>query len=269
VADSHSFSGVVLSNGVVDLNFGAAGQVTNISVRIGEHVKAGQVLASEVGMSTMAVVTADEAAITADRAALTQIADQAAPGAAALAEAQAKLASDRARLAVEQAQVVKMQLQAPMNGTIVAVNGQVGEQVTAVGGRAGAAQPQGSTSVSLPPGSQPTATAATTSAPVIALRISRTWQVDIVVPVGSTSAIKPGERVTVAVPDAGLRGVRGEVAGVMSAPVRTGQGLGYQALVTVLGPQPAPPVSGLAADVRLGSLSRPTVTQVPAGQELS
>jgi multidrug efflux pump subunit AcrA (membrane-fusion protein) len=253
--DGRSYTGVVLSNGVIDLNFALAGRVAQISVQAGQQVKAGQVLATETSATTMAVVAADQAAIAADKAALTQISDQAAPGAAALAAAQARLASDRARLAVEQVQVVGMQIQAPASGTVIAVNGQVGETVTAASVRENAAQSQ-ETSTSQQSalsllGSQTTA-ATGMSMPLIALRTSTNWQVDMVIPENSSMAVRRGEAVTIAVPAANLSGVHGRIEELLPTPVRTAQGVDYQALVTVPGYQPAPPFNGMAAELRLG-----------------
>jgi multidrug efflux pump subunit AcrA (membrane-fusion protein) len=252
--NGRSFTGVVLSNGVVDLNFATAGQVAQITVRVGQRVAAGQVLATEATTAGMAVA-ADQAAITADKATLVQLTDQAAPGAAALAEAQAKLANDKARLAAAQMQVEGTQIRAPKGGTVVAVNGQVGETVSAVGIRDDAASPAaaGSQQSAAPPpqGSQ-SAAAGATLVPVIALRTSANWQVEVTVPVNSTVAVKAGKPVTVTVPAARLNGVRGRIEGLLPTPVRTSQGVEYQALVTVPGLQIAP-LSGMAADVQLAS----------------
>ena len=254
--NGRSYTGVVLSNGVIDLNFAMAGRVTQISVQAGQQVKAGQVLATETSATTLAVVAADQAAIAADKATLTQIADQAAPGAAALAAAQARLASDRARLAAEQVQVVGMQIQAPTDGTVIAVDGQVGETVTAASIRENAAQSQATptsqrSALSLL-GTQATAATGTMSMPVIALRTSRNWQVDMVIPANSTIAVRRGEAVTIAVPAAHLSGVRGQIEELLPTPVRTAQGVDYQALVTVPSYQPAPPFNGMAAEAQLG-----------------
>jgi multidrug efflux pump subunit AcrA (membrane-fusion protein) len=233
-----------------------AGRVAQISVRAGQQVTAGQVLATETSATTVAVVAADQAAIAADKAALTQISDQAAPGAAALAAAQARLASDRARLAAERVQVVGMQIQAPASGTVIAVNGQVGEAVTAASIRENAAQSQGTSTAPQSAlsllGTQSTAAAGTMSMPVIALRMSTNWQVVMVVPANATVAVKPGEAVTIAVPAANLSGVRGQIEELLPTPVRTAQGVDYQALVSVPGYEPAPPFNGMAAELRLG-----------------
>ena len=222
-----SLPGVVLSNGVIDLNFASTGQVAKLAVHVGQHVKAGQVLATESAAATMAVIAADQAVIAADKATLTQISFQAAPGAAALAAARAKLASDQARLAIERVQVSGMQIQAPIGGTVIAVNGQVGETVTAAI-REDPAQSQGSSASQRSAlslfGTQ--SAAGTASVPVIALRTSGNWQVDMTVPANSTLAVRPGEAVTIAVPAAGLSGVRGRIDGLLptSAPC-TGHGL--------------------------------------------
>jgi macrolide-specific efflux system membrane fusion protein len=255
VTEGHPFTGAVTSNGLVDLNFARAGQVAEISVHVGENVRSGQVLATEAEAAATAVVAADEAAIQADEAALAQFDQSAAQEPVNLAAAQAKLAKDKAQLAVDQAAVVGMRIVAPMSGTVIAVNGQVGETVTAVGIQASAVQSQGSAASQQSATSQGSQISVMSAAPVpvIMLRTSTNWQVQMVVPANSTWAVKLGTAVTVGVPAAHLSGVPGRVQGLLPTPVRTAQGVGYQVLVTVVGHQPDPPLSGMAAEVQLAS----------------
>lgn len=250
--EGHSFTGAVTGNGLVDLNFARPGQVAEISVRVGQNVTSGQVLATEAATAAAAAVAADEAAIQADEVALAQFGQASEPEPVNLAAAQAKLAKDKAQLAVDQAAVIGMRIVAPMNGTVIAVNGQVGETVTAVGIAAAPPGSAASQQVATSQGSQISVTSAV-PVPVIMLRTSRNWQVQMVVPENSAWTVKPGTTVAVAVPAAHLSGIPGRVEGLLPTPVRTAQGVGYQVLVTVVGHQPDPPLSGMAAEVRPAS----------------
>ncbi len=254
--DGRSFTGAVSGNGVISLNFGRAGQVAKVSAHVGQEVRKGQVLATEVTAAARAVVAADEAAIQADQATVAQVYQQSSVQSGVdLAAAQAKLAKDKAQLAVEQAAVAGMRIVAPMGGTVIAVNGQPGETVTAGGVRDFAAQSQGSGALQQPAGSQGSQPGVTSPAavPVIMLRTSRNWQVEMVVPQNSTFAVKPGHGVTIDVPADHLRGVHGRIESLLPTPVRTSQGVGYQVLITVLGQHSVPPLNGMQANVQLGS----------------
>jgi macrolide-specific efflux system membrane fusion protein len=233
-AGDRSFTGAVTSSGVIDLNFARTGQVATISVRAGQNVTGGQVLATEAAVpAATAVVAADKAAIGLDEAALAQFGNQSSQAeGVSVAAAQAKLAKDKAQFALDQAAVAGMRIVAPMSGSVITVNSEAGETVTA--------------------GSQISVTSAS-SVPVIMLRTSRNWQVEMVVPANSTWTVKPGAAVSITVPAAHLSGVRGRVEGVLPTPVRTSQGLGYQVLIAVLDDQPDPPLSGMAAAVQLAS----------------
>jgi membrane fusion protein, macrolide-specific efflux system len=230
-ADGRSFPGTVTSSGVADLNFAKAGQVATISVRAGQNVKSGQVLATEDAAAATAAVTADQAAIEADQASLAEL-DSEQEG-VTLATAQAKLAKDKAQLAADEVAVVGMRIVAPMNGTVIAVNSQEGQTVTAEGSRI--------------------SVTSAASVPVIMLRTSTNWQVEMVVPASSAGNVPAGSAVTIAVPAAHLSGARGQVEGLLPTPVRTAQGVGYQALVSVIDNQPDPPLAGMAAYVRPAS----------------
>src|SRR5450759_3117873 len=120
-------------SGVIDLNFARTGQGATISVRAGQNVTSGQVLATEAAVpAATAAVAADKAAIGVDEAALAQFGNQSLQAEGiSLATAQAKLAKDKAQLALDQAAVAGMRIVAPMSGSVIAVNSQAGETVTA------------------------------------------------------------------------------------------------------------------------------------------
>src|ERR1035438_7669747 len=102
-AGSNSFTGAVTSSGVIDLNFARTGQVATISVRAGQNVTGGQVLATEAAVpAATAVVAADKAAIGLDEAALAQFGNQSSQAeGVSVAAAQAKLAKDKAQFRSE------------------------------------------------------------------------------------------------------------------------------------------------------------------------
>ena len=91
--------------------------------------------------------------------------------------------------------------------------------------------------------------------PVIALRVSATWQVVALIPEGSVAGIKTGQKVTIIVPTAGITGVPGQVQQVIPTPVSTAQGVFYQAVITVTGRAANVPMNGMAADIKLGFVS--------------
>lgn len=272
-ADGHSFTGTVNSTGVTDLNFASSGRMGQVQIHLGQIVKAGQVLATETAPETIAAVSADKAAIAADMASLAEfranpplpegtvsVAAATAQQAKDIAAAQAQQAKDEAQLAADQVKLVETTIVAPSAGTVVAINGQVGETVTSAGIRNYSSQSQNSSAQEpafslLPEG--PTATvkggAAGSALPVIALRTSSNWQVVMLVPEGSTSAVRNGQDVTVSVPAVGLRGLRGYVQQMSPTPVTTSAGVAYQALVNIRGHQRVTPLGGMTADIQLGS----------------
>jgi membrane fusion protein, macrolide-specific efflux system len=261
-SDEHSLTGTVTSTGVVDLNFAKPGRIARIDVHLGQVVSKGETLASESDPATVAVVKADKAAIAADKAKLAEI--QAEPGAgqqAALAAANAQLDKDQAQLDIDLANLIGTRIIASQGGTVVAVNGQPGEVVSALGIRDYTSdsnatpvgdQPQFSL---LPEGPQSSLrlTGSAGELPVVALRVSESWEVAILVPENSISQVRAGQAVTISVPSASISGVRGEIEEVLPTPQSTAQGVAYEAVVTVFGHQSRAPFSGMSADVELDS----------------
>jgi multidrug efflux pump subunit AcrA (membrane-fusion protein) len=261
-ADKHWLTGTVTSTGVVDLNFAKPGQISKIDVRLGQQVRRGETLASEYDPGDQAVILADRAAIAAQQAKLTEL--QAAPGPdqqAEMAAATAQLDKDQAQLDTDLAALVGTRIVAAEAGTVVAVNGQPGELVSSLGIRdyssdSGATpvgqQPQFSL---LPEGPQSSikTTGAESELPVVTLRVSDSWEVVILIPESSISAVRAGQAVTISVPSASIAGMRGEIQEVLPTPQSTAQGVAYQAVVTVLGHVPTAPLSGMSANVELKS----------------
>ena len=261
-ADAHALTGTVTSTGVVDLNFARAGQIEKIDVHLGQQVNRGETLASEFAPADHAVIRADKAAIAAQRAKLAELKADPGPGQqAAVAATTAQLDKDQAQLDTDLANLIGTRIVAAEAGTVVAVNGEPGELVSSLGIRdyssdsgtaATGVQPQFSL---LPEGPQSSikATGAQSELPVVALRVSDSWEVVILVPETSISTVKAGDEVTISVPSANISGLRGEIQEVLPAPQSTAQGVAYQAVVTVPGNQPGTPLSGMSANVDLDS----------------
>ena len=259
-ADGRSLTGTVTSNGTIYLNFSGSGKLAKITARIGQHVRKGELLATEAAPARGAVLIADRAVIAADKAQL-HVA-KAAGSRPAIATALAQLAKDKAQAAVDRAEAAGTRIFAPSAGTVVAVNGLPGETADAEGIRDYSSQPQGPPITQqplfslFPEGPQPSTESggsAAASLPVIALRTSSTWQVVVLVPENSVAAVQPGQVVTIAVPAAHITATPGRVQELLATPVATAQGLAYQAVVTVLDHQQDPPPAGMAADVQLRS----------------
>lgn len=131
-ADSHSFTGTVTSTGVSDLNFAGSGRIGRVLVHLGQNVRKGAVLATETSSATIEILRADRAAIAAEVAALHPLRATHSSH-ANIAQVNALLAKDRATLASDQVKLVGTEILAPAAGTVVAINGQAGETVTANG----------------------------------------------------------------------------------------------------------------------------------------
>jgi multidrug efflux pump subunit AcrA (membrane-fusion protein) len=244
-AENETLTGVVIQSSLDTLNFAAAGRVGRVRVRLGQMVKKGQLLAREITPAgALSALRTDRAAIVADKTDLAALIAAGAPTASVTA-AQAQLASDRAQQAADQAAMV---IRAPVAGTVVAVFGRAGDSASPAG---------------LPgPGQQPAATqlSALTLAslrgggrelPVIALRTSSQLQVKLLIPAESPAALKVGSALTLAVPAAGLTRVTGVITDLAERPSSAGGG--DVAVIQVRGTIPATALTGMRADVHLGS----------------
>ena len=257
-ANSRSLTGVVSSSGIAGLNFGTAGRVGSVRVRLGQMVRKGELLATEAGAASAAAVRADQAVITADKANLAALqADGSA--AVSITAAQAQLEKDRALRAADRMKLAATEIMAPSRGTVVAIYGQPGETVSSAGLSSSAVHAQASADPqprsSLPPSGPMASLRATGLAlPVITLRTGGGWQVSLLIAQTDVSAVKVGEDVTISVPAAQISGVKGTIRELSPTPVGSSGGAAYEAVVRVLGRTQTTPLSGMTANVQLGSL---------------
>ena len=257
-ANSRSLTGVVSSSGIAGLNFGTAGRVGSVRVRLGQMVRKGELLATEAGAASAAAVRADQAVITADKANLAALqADGSA--AVSITAAQAQLEKDRAHRAADRMKLAATEIMAPSRGTVVAIYGQPGETVSSAGLSSSAVHAQASPAPqprsSLPPSGPMASLRATGLAlPVITLRTGGGWQVSLLIAQTDASAVKVGEDVTISVPAAQISGVKGTIRELSPTPVSSSGGVAYEAVVRVLGRTQTTPLSGMTANVQLGSL---------------
>ena len=143
-------------------------------------------------------------------------------------------------------------------GTVVAIYGQPGETVSSAGLSSSAVRAQASPGPqprsSLPPGGPMASLRATGLAlPVITLRTGGGWQVSLLIAQTDASAVKVGEQVTISVRPHRSTGSRARSGTIAHAGEQFG-GTAYEAVVRVLGRTQTTPLSGMTANVQLGSL---------------
>lgn len=234
-AKNRPFPGVVSRSSLTSLNFGVAGRVGKIVVRLGQVVRKGQVLAREAAPAGLGPVRTDRAAIAADQADLAALTAAAAPP-ASVATARAQLAKDRAQRAADQAAMV---IKAPQPGTVIAVFGQAGQLVSPAGltSAAAAAHPAGSLASLRAGGMAP---------PVLALRTAGDVLVKLTIPAQSAAKVRVGGTVAISVPADGLTRVNGTVTRLTPKPG------GEVRAVVRLSRTSVTPLAGMTAEVLLG-----------------
>jgi macrolide-specific efflux system membrane fusion protein len=126
VAASVSASGTVQSASTAAANFVTAGTVTEIDVKVGDTVKTGQVLAKVNPTTAQEQLTAARANLTSAQQSLNRTQSAAQADAASIASAQAQVAQAQNSVNSGQRAVDGTTLTAPMEGTVVAINGTVG-----------------------------------------------------------------------------------------------------------------------------------------------
>ena len=260
--DAQSFTGTVVSNGITNLNFAYSGLVGRIQVQLGQTVKDGQVLATETSASSTKSLSADRAAIAAAQASVAALkAEPVTPTTnASIASANAQLAKAQAQLSADKVALSEAQIVAPSGGTVIAINAQPGEAVTAAGVRTYSGVAQAGNSQSPPfsllpegPTTSVKSGSTQTSLPMIALRTSTSWEVTALVPESHISTVRAGQQASISVPAIGLHQVRGVVRQVAPTPVSTSAGTAYQVTISVTGHRQLTPLNGMTADVQLGS----------------
>ncbi len=235
-AKNRPLTGVVSRSSLASLNFGVAGRVGKIVVRLGQVVRKGEVLAREAAPGGLGPVRTDRAAIAADKADLAALTAAAAPP-ASVAAARAQLAKDQTQRAADQAAMV---IKAPRPGTVIAVFGQAGATVTSAGLRSAAAAAR-------PAGSLASLRAGGMALPVLALRISGEVLVKVSIPARSTAKVRVGDTVALAIPADRLTGVSGTITRLTRQP-----GGELRAVVQVSRTS-ITPLAGMTAEVLLGA----------------
>jgi membrane fusion protein, macrolide-specific efflux system len=126
VTSSVSASGTVQSASTANANFVTAGTVTEIDVKVGDAVKKGQVLAKVSSTASQEQLNAARANLTSAQQSLTRAQSAATTDAATIAAAEAQVTSAQNSVNSAQRALDGTTLTAPMDGTVVAVNGTVG-----------------------------------------------------------------------------------------------------------------------------------------------
>jgi membrane fusion protein, macrolide-specific efflux system len=124
-------SGVLQPSQYLNVNFGIAGQVTAIYVRVGQNVAKGMLLAKLDDSRQQAALIAAHALVSSGEQVL--VVAEASGSNAAIASAQSQVASAKLQLVLALQAEAATSLIAPEAGTILAVNGGVGNVVLAGG----------------------------------------------------------------------------------------------------------------------------------------
>jgi macrolide-specific efflux system membrane fusion protein len=138
-----SASGSVQSGNTASADFATAGTISSISVKVGDTVTKGQVLATVDPTSANAQLTTANANLNAAKASLTRA--NSSGDDATIAQAQAQVTTAQAAVNDASRAVTGTTLTAPMAGTVTAINGSVG---AASGGGSGGGSGSGSASSS-------------------------------------------------------------------------------------------------------------------------
>ena len=119
-----SASGSVQSGNTASADFATAGTISSISVKVGDTVTKGQVLATVDPTSANAQLTTANANLNAAKASLTRA--NSSGDDATIAQAQAQVTTAQAAVNDASRAVTGTTLTAPMAGTVTAINGSVG-----------------------------------------------------------------------------------------------------------------------------------------------
>jgi macrolide-specific efflux system membrane fusion protein len=158
VVSTVSASGTVQSSSTANVSFAAPGTVTDINVKVGDSVKKGQVLAKINASQAQEQLSGAQANLTSAQQTLSRV-RASTSDATTIVLAQAQVTSAQNSVNAAQRAVNGATLTAPMDGTVIAVNGTVGNwsngetgSGTATGGPSGngGASGNGGTSNSTP-----------------------------------------------------------------------------------------------------------------------
>ncbi|GAA1736029.1 efflux RND transporter periplasmic adaptor subunit [Luedemannella helvata] len=130
-------TGSVASAATATANFATSGKVTSISVKVGDAVRKGQVLAKIDPAAAQAALDTAEDNLAAAEAALDRAEDAAEPDATTIANAKADVTAAQASVDEAARTLAGTVLKAPMAGTVTAVNGTLGGSSGGSGGSGG------------------------------------------------------------------------------------------------------------------------------------
>jgi multidrug efflux pump subunit AcrA (membrane-fusion protein) len=259
-----SFSGQVTPAHAYYLDFLNNGPIQTVTVRPGQSVQTGQVLATQNDSVGKARLGADEATVKADQATLAQDETLLQQGAktttpATIAAAQASLASAQAQLVSDQSAVTQSEIIAPASGIVADVTGEPGDFAgpSGVRGFSGpAAQPGTSPSNSFPlfvGGSSGSAGGGSSSAAEFQAFITLYTEpltVTAQIPQQNITGVHVGQRATLRFPTLS-KPVNGTVELIIGAPVRSSAGTFYDVVISI-GADQAQMTPGMTVNVTLG-----------------
>jgi len=139
-------SGTIAPKSRSDLRFTSGGTVTNIAVKAGDQVTAGQTLASIDPTDLQQAVDSAQASVDAAYASLSATRSNSAATSTQVAAANSQVKAANAKLDTAKTALAAANLQSPITGTVAAVNIQVGNQVSGNGSGSGSASASGSAS---------------------------------------------------------------------------------------------------------------------------
>ena len=137
-------TGSVASAATATANFATSGTVTSISVKVGDAVKKGQVLAKIDPAAAQAALDTAEDNLAAAEAALRRAEDATEPDDTTIANAKADVTAAQASVDEAARTLAGTVLKAPMAGTVTAVNGTLGGSSGGSGGSGGGSGGAGS-----------------------------------------------------------------------------------------------------------------------------
>lgn len=257
-AAADSYSAVILPTGAISLTFPSTGLLGGVVVHPGEHVRAGQLLASEQTGHLGLVVRLASKAVRADRSRLAVLRSEpsSATVAAEVAGATAALADDEATLATDRAELATSQLRAPEAGTILSVAGENGALVGPSGvhqyGVSTAVIPSNQATSLFPAPLGGSSAGAAQYLPVISMQTGTGWTVTALVPEGAVASVHPGEAASFAFSALGGATVACRVLSVGDQPqVETGT-VDYEVTLVARGALPRGVLPGMSGSVSFG-----------------
>ena len=220
--DRKVITGTVSSSGVVALNFAASGQIGKVNVHLDQAVRKGEVLAAEYAPNADSIVTADKAAIAAEQAKIAQLRGHSRRGSGQCRRRQRGASRGQGPAGLGPGPAGDRPFEGRRHGDRRAVCRDQSSRPTA--SQAKPSPPQASGLTHRIPGRQPRCRDRSSRCcprarsrsgrmrrPDHRCRSSRcacqtAWQIVALIPEGSVSGIKTGQKVTIDVPTVGING---------------------------------------------------------------